>query len=49
MTATPFRSDRQGARGHTRLPVPVQEREHKGYIKKLRASYVAPERTHVHR
>lgn len=42
MTATPFRSDRQEIDGELIFRYPFKSASLKGYIKKLRASYVAP-------
>ncbi|MFO0570165.1 MAG: DEAD/DEAH box helicase family protein [Polyangiaceae bacterium] len=42
MTATPFRSDRQEIDGTLVFRYPFKSASIKGYIKKLRASYVAP-------
>lgn len=42
MTATPFRSDRQEIEGTLVFRYPFKSASIKGYIKKLRASYVAP-------
>jgi DNA repair protein RadD len=42
MTATPFRSDRQQIEGTLVFRYPFKSASIKGYIKKLRASYVAP-------
>jgi excisionase family DNA binding protein len=42
LTATPFRSDRQEIEGELIFRYPFKSASIKGYIKKLRASYVAP-------
>lgn len=42
LTATPFRSDRQELDGELIFRYPFKSASLKGYIKKLRASYVAP-------
>ena len=42
LTATPFRSDRQELDGELIFRYPFKSASIKGYIKKLRASYVAP-------
>ncbi len=42
LTATPFRSDRQGLEGELIFRYPFKSASIKGYIKKLKASYVAP-------
>jgi len=42
LTATPFRSDRQEIEGELIFRYPFKSATLKGYIKKLRASYVAP-------
>ena len=42
LTATPFRSDRQELEGELIFRYPFKSASIKGYIKKLRASYVAP-------
>jgi len=42
MTATPFRSDRQELNGDLIYRYPFKSASIKGYIKKLKASYVAP-------
>src|SRR3989344_1010445 len=42
MTATPFRSDRQDLDGELIYRYPFKSASIKGYIKKLKASYVAP-------
>jgi DNA repair protein RadD len=42
MTATPFRSDRQEIEGELIFRYPFKSASIKGYIKKLKASYVAP-------
>jgi len=42
LTATPFRSDRQELEGDLIFRYPFKSASIKGYIKKLRASYVAP-------
>lgn len=42
LTATPFRSDRQELEGELIFRYPFKSASLKGYIKKLRASYVAP-------
>ena len=42
LTATPFRSDRQELGGELIYRYPFKSASLKGYIKKLRASYVAP-------
>lgn len=42
MTATPFRSDRQELDGQLIFRYPFKSASIKGYIKRLRASYVAP-------
>jgi len=42
MTATPFRSDRQEIDGELIFRYPFKSASIKGYIKKLKASYVAP-------
>lgn len=42
LTATPFRSDRQELDGELVFRYPFKSASIKGYIKKLRASYVAP-------
>lgn len=42
LTATPFRSDRQKLGGELVYRYPFKNASIKGYIKKLRASYVAP-------
>lgn len=42
LTATPFRSDRQDLDGELIYRYPFKSASIKGYIKKLRASYVAP-------
>ena len=42
LTATPFRSDRQGLEGDLVYRYPFKSASIKGYIKKLKASYVAP-------
>jgi excisionase family DNA binding protein len=42
MTATPFRSDRQEIEGTLVFRYPFKSASIKGFIKKLRASYVAP-------
>lgn len=42
LTATPFRSDRQDLDGELIFRYPFKSASIKGYIKKLRASYVAP-------
>ena len=42
MTATPFRSDRQDIEGELVYRYPFKSASIKGYIKKLKASYVAP-------
>jgi excisionase family DNA binding protein len=43
MTATPFRSDRQELEGELIFRYPFKSASIKGYIKKLKATYVAPE------
>ncbi len=43
LTATPFRTDRQELDGELIFRYPFKSASLKGYIKKLRASYVAPE------
>jgi excisionase family DNA binding protein len=42
MTATPFRSDRQEIQGELIFRYPFRSATLKGYIKRLKASYVAP-------
>ncbi len=42
LTATPFRSDRQELEGELIFRYPFKSASIKGYIKKLKASYVAP-------
>ena len=42
LTATPFRSDRQELDGELVFRYPFRSATLKGYIKRLRASYVAP-------
>src|SRR5207248_775653 len=42
MTATPFRSDRQEIDGELVYRYPFRSATLKGYIKRLKASYVAP-------
>lgn len=42
LTATPFRSDRQELEGQLIFRYPFKSASIKGYIKKLKASYVAP-------
>ena len=45
MTATPFRSDRQEIDGELVFRYPFRSATLKGYIKRLKASYVAPTRS----
>ena len=42
LTATPFRSDRQEIDGELVFRYPFRNATLKGYIKRLKASYVAP-------
>ena len=42
MTATPFRSDRQELSGELIYRYPFRSASLKGYVKRLKASYVAP-------
>lgn len=47
MTATPFRSDRQEIDGELIYRYPFRSAMLKGYIKRLKASYVAPSKVHL--
>jgi excisionase family DNA binding protein len=47
MTATPFRSDRQEIDGELIYRYPFRSATLKGYIKRLKASYVAPSEVHL--